>query len=70
MKNGKNVNNFPIIFFSSLYTSILEKIFKEIRYHPILENFPEYESLKREPVPYNEADKFVIPNLMMPGMEV
>ena len=47
----------------------MEKIFTEIRYHPLLENFPEYESLRREPVPYNESDKFVFPNFMMPGRE-
>ena len=50
--------------------SILEKIFTEVKYHPLIENFPEYESLRREPGPYNESDKFVFPNFMDPGMEV
>ena len=52
------------------FFSILEKIFKEVRYHPLIENFAEYESLRVEPVPYNESDKFNIPNFMVPGMEI
>ena len=47
--------------------SILEKIFTEVKYHPLIENFPEYESLRREPAPYNESDKFLIPSFMVPG---
>ena len=39
-------------------SSILEKFFTEVRYHPLLEDFPEYTSLRREPVSYDPTEKF------------
>ena len=48
-------------------SSILEKMFRDIQYHPIIENFPEYESLRRPAVPYNDTDKFNFPHYMVPG---
>ena len=44
-----------LIFFVS---SILEKFFTEHRYHPLLLNFPEYTSLRREPVSYDPSEKY------------
>ena len=39
-------------------SSILENFFTEVRYHPLIENFPEYTSLSRERVPFNQTEKF------------
>ena len=39
-------------------SSILENFFGEVRYHPLIENFPEYTSLSRERVPFNQTEKF------------
>ena len=39
-------------------SSILENFFSEVRYHPLIENFPEYTSLSRERVPFNQTEKF------------
>ena len=53
----------------SLYVcfSIMERVFTEVRYHPLIENFPEYPSLRREPVPYNETEKFGFGPLVLDG---
>ena len=45
----------------------MEKIFADVKYHPVLENFPEYGSLKREKVTFNQSEKFGIPELVIAG---
>ena len=49
------------------YCSILNRIFTEMRYHPVLENFPEYESLRRAKIPFNQSEKYELPGLMIAG---
>ena len=49
------------------YCSILDRIFTEMRYHPVLENFPEYESLRRAKIPFNQSEKYELPGLMIAG---
>ena len=56
-----------IITFFFLH-SILEKFFTEVRYHPLLENFPEYPSLNtREPGYYDPNEKFSFGTTMNSG---
>ena len=50
-----------------LISSILEKFFTEVRYHPFLENFPEYTSLRREPVSSDPTEKFSFGRTMTSG---
>ena len=38
-----------------------------MQYHPVLENFAEYKTLRRDPVPYNKTAKFGLVPLMIAG---
>ena len=68
LKNGKLSSNTrkkaeQFIFISS----ILESVFSVLQYHPVLENFAEYKTLRRDPVPYNKTAKFGLVPLMIAG---
>ena len=52
------------IYYSS---SILDSVFSRVRYHPILENFPEYQILERDPVPLNMTERFGMAPAMITG---
>ena len=56
------------ILLISSFDSMLEKVFTEDRYHPVLENFQEYESLKRDEKTFNQSEKYEIPSLLIAGM--
>ena len=47
--------------------SMLESVFSVWDYHPILQNFAEYQTLRRDPVPFNQTEKFGLPSLIVPG---
>ena len=47
--------------------SMLESVFSFWDYHPILQNFAEYQTLRRDPVPFNESEKFGLPPLIITG---
>ena len=49
-------------------SSILENFFNEVKYHPLIENFPEYTSLSRERVPYNRTEKFSFGQTLTSGI--
>ena len=68
LKNGKlssNTREKAELFIS--ISSILESVFSVLQYHPVLENFAEYKTLRRDPVPYNKTAKFGLVPLMIAG---
>ena len=46
---------------------MLESVFSVWDYHPILQYFDEYETLRRDPGPFNPSDKFGLPPLIIAG---
>ena len=68
LKNGKTIPDWIQGFNNIFVPSILEKFFTEVRYHPVLENFPEYESLRREPVSYDRTEKYSFGRTMNDGI--
>ena len=49
------------------FPSMLESVFSVWDYHPILQNFAEYETLRRDPAPFNQTEKFGLPPLIIAG---
>ena len=52
---------------TTFLNSILESVFSVLRYHPVLQNFAEYNTWRQDPHPYNQTERFAVPNLILAG---
>ena len=68
LRNGKlSTEKLELKIRSICSPSMLESVFSVMDYHPVLQNFAEYQTLRRDPVPYNQSEKFGLPSLIIAG---